>query len=72
MLQREKTHSEIFPYKGITSSNFTDKDGNMDGQTNIEFEIHSETLGYTRLRFYDINLVSFTIAYHGLNEEIRS
>ena len=34
--------------------------------------IHSGTLGYTRLRFYDINLVSFTIAYHGLNEEIRS
>ena len=34
--------------------------------------LHSGTLGYTRLRFYDINLVSFTIAYHGLNEEIRS
>ena len=36
------------------------------------FRIHSETLGYTRLQFYDINLVSFKIAYHGLNEEIRS
>ena len=30
--------------------------------------IHSGTLGYTQLRFYDINLVSFTIAYHELNE----
>ena len=27
-------------------------------------DIHSGTLGYTRLRFYDINLVSFKIAYH--------
>ena len=34
--------------------------------------IHSGMLGYTRLQFYDINLVSFKIAYHELNEEIRS
>ena len=33
---------------------------------------HSGTLGYTRSRFYDVNLVSFKIAYHGLNEEIHS
>ena len=26
--------------------------------------IHTKTLGYTRLRFYDINLRSFEIAYH--------
>ena len=38
----------------------------------IRLYLHSGTLGYTRLRFYDINLVSFMIAYHGLNEEIRS
>ena len=34
--------------------------------------IHSGTLGYTQLWFYDINLLSFTISYHGLNEEICS
>ena len=34
--------------------------------------IHSGTLKYTRSEFYDINLVSFTIAYHGLKKEIRS
>ena len=40
--------------------------------TGSNIYLHSGTLEYTRLRFYDINLVSFKIAYHELNEEIRS
>ena len=30
--------------------------------------LHSGTLGYTRLPSYDLNLVSFKVAYHELNE----
>ena len=37
-----------------------------------KFDVHSGTLANTLLWFYDINLLSLKIAYHGPNEKICS
>ena len=63
----------ILPYnKVIVTGYFILSNGRIFTPENESTCIHSGTLGYTQLRFYDINLVSFKIAYHELNEEILS
>ena len=62
---------EVFDY--YNNLNEYERQNSVDPMCNaFPTKVHSGTLEYAHLRFYDIKLGSFDIAYHEVNKQICS